>query len=100
MLETAAPQGISKALNEVLVRARSHLEANERAEAARHVQLLLERSGLGEQEFASRIGVPRHDLASYLASTTSPPASLMIRMRRLSDRFAKIRSQQDETQAD
>jgi hypothetical protein len=100
VLETAAPQGISKALNEVLVRARSHLEANERAEAARHVQLLLERSGLGEQEFASRIGVPRHDLASYLASTTSPPASLMIRMRRLSDRFAKIRSQQDETQAD
>ncbi len=42
----------------------------------------------------------RHDLASYLAATTSPPASLMIRMRRLSDRFAKIRSQQDETQAD
>ena len=100
VLETAAPQGISKALNEVLVRARSHLEANERAEAARHVQLLLERSGLGEQEFASRIGVARHDLAAYLAATTSPPASLMIRMRRLSDRFAKIRSQQAETQAD
>lgn len=100
VLETATPQGISKALNEVLVRARSHLEANERAEAARHVQLLMERSGLGEQEFASRIGVARHDLTSYLAATTSPPASLMIRMRRLSDRFAKIRSQQDEAPAD
>jgi len=96
VLETAAPQGISKALNEVLVRARSHLEANERAEAARHVQLLLERSALGEQEFASRIGVAREDLTAYLDASVSPTASLMIRMRRLSDRFAKIRAQQTE----
>ena len=96
VLETAAPQGISKALNEVLVRARGHLEANERAEAARHVQLLLERSGLGEQEFASRIGVTREDLTAYLDATVSPAASLMIRMRRVSDRFAKIRAQQIE----
>ena len=96
VLETAAPQGISKALNEVLVRARGHLEANERAEAARHVQLLLERSGLGEQEFASRIGVAREDLTAYLDATVSPAASLMIRMRRVSDRFAKIRAQHIE----
>ena len=94
VLETAAPQGISKALNEVLVRARSHLEANERTEAARHVQLLLERSGLGEQEFASRIGVAQEHLSAYLDASVSPAASLMIRMRRLSDRFAKIRAQQ------
>lgn len=94
VLETAAPYGISKALNEVLARARGHLDANERAEAARHVHLLLERSGLGEQEFASRIGVPREHLSAYLDASVSPPASLMIRMRRLSDRFAKIRAQQ------
>jgi len=94
VLDTAAPQGISKALDEVLVRARSHLEANERTEAARHVQLLLERSGLGEQEFASRIGVALEHLSAYLDASVSPPASLMIRMRRLSDRFAKIRAQQ------
>lgn len=92
VLETAQPYGISKALAEVLVRTREHLEANERAEAARHVRLLLDRSGLGQQEFASRIGVPTADLAAYLAGDISPPASLMIRMRRLSDRFAKIRA--------
>ncbi len=57
VLESAQPYGVSKALSEVLVRARSHLEANERAEVARHVRLLLDRSGLNEQEFASRIGV-------------------------------------------
>lgn len=93
VLENARPYGISKALAEVLDRAREHLEANERAEVARHVQLLMERSGLGQREFASRIGVPVGDLAAYLDGKVSPSASLMIRMRRLSDRFAKARSQ-------
>lgn len=96
VLATAAPHGISRALDEVLVRARNHLEANERAEAARHIGLLVQRSGLGEPEFASRIGVSADDLAAYLAGTVSPPASLMIRMRRLSDRFAKMRAQQPQ----
>ena len=95
VLEGAAPYGISQALTEGLTRERKHLEANELTEAARHVRLLLERSGLAEGEFASRIGVALDDLKSYLDAITSPPASLMIRMRRLSDRFAKIRAQQD-----
>jgi hypothetical protein len=93
VLETARPYGVSKALSEVLTRSREHMEANERAEVGRHVQSLLERSGLGPDEFASRIGVPSKDFAAYLAGETSPPASLMIRMRRLSDRFAKMRDQ-------
>ena len=93
VLETARPYGVFKALAEVLIRTREHLEANERAEVGRHVQALLERSGLGPDEFASRIGVPSTDFAAYLSGETSPPASLMIRMRRLSDRFAKMRKQ-------
>jgi hypothetical protein len=92
VLDGTRPYGISKALWEVLERARSHLEANERAEVARHVRLLIDRSGLGEQEFASRIGVAPEDLAGYLDGTTSPSASLMIRMRRLSDRFVKVKT--------
>jgi len=93
VLETARPYGVSKALSEVLTRTREHMEANERAEVARRVQSLLERSGLGQDEFASRIGVPSKDFAAYVTGETSPPASLMIRMRRLSDRFAKMRNQ-------
>ena len=84
--------GIAKALWEVLERARTHLEANERAEVARHVRLLIDRSGLGQPEFASRIGVAPEDLAAYLDGSTSPSASLMIRMRRLSDRFVKVKA--------
>ena len=93
VLETAQPYGVSKALSEVLSRTREHLEANERAEVARLVQRLMERSGLGPAEFASRIGVPSEQFTKYLSGATSPSASLMIRMRRLSDRFAKIRAQ-------
>ncbi|MDD4866403.1 MAG: XRE family transcriptional regulator [Mycobacterium sp.] len=92
VLDGARPYGISEALWEVLERARAHLEANERAEVARHVRLLIDRSGLGEQEFASRIGVGAEDLAAFLDGSTSPTAALMIRMRRLSDRFVKVKS--------
>lgn len=92
VLSHREPVGVSKALDEVLVRSREHLEATERAEAARHIRVLLDRSGLSEQEFASRIGVPTEDLEVYLNGKISPPASLMIRMRRLSDRFAKNRT--------
>jgi hypothetical protein len=92
ILEGTRPYGIAKALWEVLERARTHLEANERAEVARHVRLLVDRSGLGEQEFASRIGVSPEDLGTYLDGNISPTSALMIRMRRLSDRFVKVKS--------
>lgn len=93
VIATAQPYGVSKALGEVLVRARETLEQSERGEVAQHVQLLLDRSGLEPREFASRIGVTGKDFAGYLDGDISPPASLMIRMRRLSDRFAKMRDQ-------
>jgi hypothetical protein len=92
ILDGTRPYGISKALAEVLERARLHLESNERGEVARHVRLLMERSGLAEQEFASRVGVDPDDLLAYLDGRVSPSASLMVRMRRLSDRFVKVKS--------
>ncbi|KJX74511.1 helix-turn-helix domain-containing protein [Mycobacterium lepromatosis] len=92
VLEGTRPYGICKALGEVLQRARAHLEINERAEVARHVRVLIDRSGLGQQEFASRIGVAPEGLASYLDGSTSPSAALMVRMRRVSDRFVKVKA--------
>ncbi|WP_231991929.1 XRE family transcriptional regulator [Mycobacterium sp. ACS4331] len=93
VLANADLVGVSKAMQEVIARSRQHLEANERAEAARHIRVLMDRSGLSDPEFASRSGIPPQDLAVYLSGKVSPPASLMIRMRRLSDRFAKIQEQ-------
>lgn len=96
VLESTRPYGVSKALSEVLTRTRENLEANERAEVARQIRVLLGRSGLKPQEFASRIGVPGEELASYLEGKSSPPASLMVRMCRLSDRFAKMKAHRTE----
>jgi DNA-binding transcriptional regulator YiaG len=99
VLQTARPYGVSKALAEVLNRAREHLEANERAEVAKSIRALLDKSGLGQQEFASRIGVQSDDFASYLSGKTSPSAALMVRMRKLADRFAKMRSARRDNRA-
>jgi len=96
VLATAPQQGITRAMSEVLTRSRQHLEASERAEAARHIRSLVARSGLSQPEFASRIGVPTDDLVLYLEGRVSPPASLVIRIRRLSDRFARNRAQRQE----
>jgi transcriptional regulator with XRE-family HTH domain len=60
----------------------------------------MERSGLSVEEFASRTGVSTTDFAAYLDASVSPAASLMIRMRRLSDRFAKMRAQQADQETD
>jgi hypothetical protein len=92
VLESTRPYGVSKALSEVLTRTRENLEANERAEVARQIRVMVGRSGLKPTEFASRIGVPAEQLADYIEGRNSPPASLMVRMSRLSDRFAKIRA--------
>jgi hypothetical protein len=75
ILDGTHPYGIAKALWEVLERARIHLEANERAEVARHVRLLVERSGLAQQEFASRIGVSSEELGGYLRQSEFHPPS-------------------------
>jgi hypothetical protein len=99
VLQTARPYGVSKALAEVLNRTREHMEANERAEVARQIHALLDKSGLGQQEFASRIGVPNNDFTAYLHGDTSPSAALMVRMRRLADRFAKMRSTRRDDRA-
>lgn len=93
VLDKAKPYGVSKALAEVLAQTRDQLAAAERTEVGHHVQLLLNRSGLGALEFASRIGVAVDEFQSYIDGEVSPSASLMIRMGRLSERFAKIRAQ-------
>jgi hypothetical protein len=93
VVETTSSPGITKALTEVLARSRTQLDADERAEVARQIQALIDRSGLGPREFASRIGVSGEELVTYLEGHVSPSAAQMVRMRRLSDRFAKMKAQ-------
>jgi hypothetical protein len=90
--ERLPPNGVSKAMREVLYRARIALEANERAELVRLMRSSIDRSGLNDHEFALRIGVKPEILASYLDGDLSPSACQIIRMQRLSKRFAKAKS--------
>ena len=90
--ETARPYGVSKALAEVLARTREHLEANERAEVARHIQCAA--GAVRARSAGVRLAHRRARRRISRRTSTgeaSPSASLMIRMRRLSDRFAKMR---------
>jgi hypothetical protein len=93
VVETTSSPGITNALTEVLARSRTQLEADERAEVARQVQALIDHSGLGPREFASRIGVSGEELVTYLEAHVSPSAAQLVRMRRLSYRFAKMKAQ-------
>ena len=92
VLETARPYGVSKALAEVLTRTREHLEANERAEVARHVRRCWSDPVWARTSSRRASGLPARS-SRPTCRCDSPPASLMIRMRRLSDRFAKMRNQ-------
>ena len=93
VLEATRPYGVSKALSEVLEPHQGHTWRPTSAPRW-PASPAAARAGpdSGQQEFASRIGVPAEELAGYLDGKTSPPASLMIRMRRLSDRFAKMKA--------
>lgn len=94
-LHDGVHDGVAAALSEVLSRTRAELEADERAEVARHMRVLLRRSGLDRAEFGSRIGASPEQLAAYLDADASPPATLMIRMRRLCDRAAAAATEGD-----
>jgi hypothetical protein len=93
VLETARPYGVSKALTEVLGKAREHLEVNERAEVSRHIRELLDRSGLGAAEFASPDRGARRGVHRLAGRHRTPPATLISGCAGLSDRFARIRAQ-------
>jgi DNA-binding transcriptional regulator YiaG len=93
VVETTTSPGITKALTEVLARSRTQLQADECAEVARQIQALLDHSGLAPREFASRIGVSGEELVTYLEGHVSPSAAQLVRMRRLSARFAKMKAQ-------
>ena len=69
----------------VLSRARERAEADERATVAAAIQEAIERSGLSQAEFASRIGTSPSRLSTYATGKVTPSAALMIRISRVAD---------------
>ena len=81
-----APYGVGPLLERAIARARRQAEESERAEVAREVALLIERSGLTAAELAHRVGTSRSRLSTYRSGSVVPSAAMLVRIRRAVDR--------------
>lgn len=81
--------GVTEAMQTALSRARQRAEANERAAVAAEIREAVERSGLSQAEFASRIGTSASRLSTYASGKVTPSATLMLRIRRVAVAFAR-----------
>jgi ribosome-binding protein aMBF1 (putative translation factor) len=84
-LSHSRPYGVTEAMQTVLSRARQRAEANERAAVAAEIREAVERSGLSQAEFASRIGTSASRLSTYASGKVTPSATLMLRIRRVAE---------------
>ncbi|WP_434967524.1 helix-turn-helix domain-containing protein [Janibacter indicus] len=83
-----APYGVGPLLERAIARARRQAEESERAEVAREVALLIERSGLTAAELAHRVGTSRSRLSTYRSGSVVPSAAMLVRLRRAVERAA------------
>jgi hypothetical protein len=87
VLSYSRPYGIADAMELALSRARGRVEASERAAVAAEIEEAVGRSGLGRAEFAAQIGTSASRLSTYISGKVVPSATLMVRIRRLADRY-------------
>lgn len=86
VLSHSRPYGITEAMQTVLSRVRRRAEESERAAVAAEIREAVERSGLSQAEFASRIGTSASRLSTYASGKVTPSATLMLRIRRVAER--------------
>ena len=84
------PYGTAELLEGVVARARKLASESERADVAREVRALVDRSGLSKQDFAERIGTSRSRLSTYMSGKVVPSATLMVRMRRVAGHVTAV----------
>jgi DNA-binding transcriptional regulator YiaG len=87
VLSYSRPYGIAEAIEAALARARQRTEASERAAVASEIREAVERSGLSQAEFASRIGTSASRLSTYASGKVTPSAMLMVRIRRVAGNY-------------
>lgn len=84
VLSHSRPYGVAEAMETALARARQRAEESERAAVTAEIREAVERSGLSQAEFASRIGTSASRLSTYVSGKVTPSATLMVRIRRVS----------------
>jgi DNA-binding transcriptional regulator YiaG len=85
VLSHARPYGIAEAMETVLSRARARAEAAEREAVAAAIREAVQRSGISQAEFASRIGTSPSRLSTYASGKVIPSATLMLRITHVAD---------------
>jgi DNA-binding transcriptional regulator YiaG len=86
VLTYSRPYGVALAMERVIARARHATEISERQTVAADVDTLVRESGLSRAEFASRIGTSASRLSTYVTGKVTPSASLLVRMRNVTER--------------
>jgi DNA-binding transcriptional regulator YiaG len=86
VLSHSRPYGVAEAMQTVVSRARERAEANERAAVAAAIREAIQRSGLSQAEFASRVGTSPSRLSTYASGKVTPSATLMLRISRAADK--------------
>ncbi len=81
------PYGVAPLLTRAIARARAQAEALERETVAREISELVDRSGLGMADLASRLGTSRPRLSTYRSGSVTPSAAFLVRLRRVVDQL-------------
>jgi DNA-binding transcriptional regulator YiaG len=91
VLSYSRPYGIAEGMERVIARARARVEAAERHQVAQEVRSLIDGSGLTRTAFASRIGTSTSRLSTYSTGKVTPSATLLLRMRRVTDEAPSLK---------
>jgi DNA-binding transcriptional regulator YiaG len=81
LLAYSRPYGVAPAFERAIAQSRAAAEAAEREAVAVEVRELVDRSGLSQAEFASRVGTSASRLSTYASGKVTPSAALLLRMR-------------------
>ncbi|MFD4431525.1 XRE family transcriptional regulator [Nocardia sp. NPDC058497] len=90
VLSHSRPYGVAELMEGLLERARERAEAAERKEVADEVRQAVTDSGLTSAEFAAAIGTSGSRLSTYMTGKVVPSSTLMVRIRRVSDRCRSV----------
>jgi ribosome-binding protein aMBF1 (putative translation factor) len=93
VLSHAHPYGVTEAMQTALSRARQRAEESERSAVAAEIREAVQRSGLSQAEFASRVGTSASRLSTYASGKVTPSATLMLRIRRVTERRSRDEQQ-------
>ncbi|MDZ5619764.1 helix-turn-helix domain-containing protein [Nocardioides bizhenqiangii] len=81
------------AIEEAVKVYRSRFERRERELVAREIRQLVAMSGLSQREFAAMAGTSASRLSTYVNGLVTPSATMMVRIRRVSDLMQRRRSE-------